>query len=108
MPIHKLRHLFLAKAIVGPIIGFAFFGWSITRAGGVGPVFSQPATLSGSDLSWQMLISISSCFNNMFTLITNAPDFASRAKTPSAAVWPQLIAMPIGFTVTSFMGKSSS
>lgn len=40
----------------------------------------------------------------MFTLITNAPDFASRAKTPSAAVWPQLIAMPIGFSITSFLG----
>lgn len=40
----------------------------------------------------------------MFTLITNAPDFASRAKTPSAAVWPQLYAMPIGFALTSFLG----
>lgn len=40
----------------------------------------------------------------MFTLITNAPDFASRAKTPGAAVWPQLIAMPIGFSITSFLG----
>lgn len=51
-----------------------------------------------------MLISISSCFNNMFTLVVNAPDFASRAKKPSAAVWPQLISMPLGFTITSFLG----
>ncbi|WWD19852.1 hypothetical protein CI109_104319 [Kwoniella shandongensis] len=104
VPIHKLRWLFMAKAVVGPIVGFTLFGWSITRAGGIGPVFSQPATLHGSKLGWQMIISISSCFNNMFTLITNAPDFASRAKTPSAAVWPQIIAMPIGFSVTSFLG----
>ncbi|WVQ83650.1 hypothetical protein IAT38_005792 [Cryptococcus sp. DSM 104549] len=104
VPIHKLRWLFAAKAVVGPIVGFTLFGWSITRAGGIGPVFSQPATLSGSALGWQMVISISSCFNNMFTLITNAPDFASRAKRPSAAVWPQIIAMPIGFTITSFLG----
>jgi hypothetical protein len=68
VPIHKLRWWFLAKAFIAPVIGFALFGWSITRAGGVGPVFSQPSTLSGSALSWQMLISISSCFNNMFTL----------------------------------------
>ncbi|OCF44495.1 uracil permease [Kwoniella heveanensis CBS 569] len=104
VPIHKLRWWFMAKAVVGPIVGFTLFGWSIHRAGGVGPVFSQPATLSGSKLGWQMFISISSCFNNMFTLITNAPDFASRAKTPSAAVWPQMIAMPLGFTITSFLG----
>lgn len=107
VPIHKLRWLFMAKATVGPIVGFTLFGWSSTRAGGIGPVFSQPATLSGSALSWQMLIFISSCFNNMFTLITNAPDFASRAKTPSAAVWPQIIAMPIGFSITSFLGEHS-
>lgn len=124
VPIHKLRWWFLAKAVISPIIGFAFFGWSISRAGGVGPVFSQPATLSGSDLHWQMLISISSCFNNMFTLskssvnssfpypykhqahetVTNSPDFASRAKTPGAAVWPQIIALPMGFIITSFLG----
>ncbi|OWZ33057.1 hypothetical protein LQV05_000898 [Cryptococcus neoformans] len=104
VPIHKLRWLFAAKAIIGPIVGFTLFGWSITRAGGIGPVFSQPATLSGSALGWQMLISISSCFNNMFTLVVNAPDFASRAKKPSAAVWPQLISMPLGFTITSFLG----
>lgn len=104
VPIHQLRWLFGAKAIVGPIAGFALFGWSIKNAGGMGPVFSRPARLSGSALHWQMLISISSCFNNMFTLITNSPDFASRAKTPGAAVWPQLIALPLGFTITSFLG----
>ncbi|ODN94324.1 uracil permease [Cryptococcus wingfieldii CBS 7118] len=104
VPIHKLRWLFLGKAIVGPIVGFTLFGWSITRAGGIGPVFSQRATLSGSALGWQMIISISSCFNNMFTLVTNSCDFASRAKKPSAAVWPQIIAMPIGFSITSFLG----
>jgi len=70
VPIHKLRWWFLAKAVIAPIIGFALFGWSITRAGGVGPVFGQPSALKGSALTWQMLISISSCFNNMFTLST--------------------------------------
>ena len=40
----------------------------------------------------------------MATLAVNAPDFASRATTPSAAALPQLIAMPLGFIVVSFMG----
>jgi cytosine/uracil/thiamine/allantoin permease len=44
-----------------------------------------------------------------FTLLTshmvsNAPDFASRASHPEAAVWPQLIAMPLGFSLVSFIG----
>lgn len=41
---------------------------------------------------------------NMATLITNSSDFSSRARTPSAAVWPQLIALPAGFIVTSLIG----
>lgn len=104
VPIHKLRWWFAVKAVVGPIVGFTLFGWSITRAGGIGPVFEQKGSLSGSDLRWAMLTAISSCTSNMFGLVTNAPDFASRAKTPSAAVWPQLLALPISFTVTSFLG----
>lgn len=40
----------------------------------------------------------------MATLAVNAPDFASRATTPSAAGLPQLIAMPLGFIIVSFMG----
>jgi len=104
VPIHKLKWFFMAKAVIGPAVGLALFGWTMSRAGGAGPVFSTPGALAGSAKSWQMLMSISSCFNNMFTLITNAPDFASRARTPSAAVWPQLIAMPLGFIFTSFLG----
>lgn len=104
VPLHQLRWLFGAKAVLGPIAGFALFGWSLSNAGGVGPVFAQRARLSGSALHWQMLIGLSSCFNNMFTLITNAPDFASRARTPGAAVWPQLLALPAGFALTSFLG----
>jgi NCS1 family nucleobase:cation symporter-1 len=35
---------------------------------------------------------------------SNAPDFASRAKTPAAAAIPQLITMPLGFSLVSFIG----
>lgn len=38
-------------------------------------------------------------FNN-----SNAPDFASRAKRPSAALWPQLISVPFAFSLVSFIG----
>ncbi|WVQ68273.1 uncharacterized protein L199_006480 [Kwoniella botswanensis] len=104
VPIHKLRWLLLAKAIVGPMAGLTLLGWSVKRAGGAGPIFSQPATLKGSKLAWQMVTSIGDCFGNLVTLIVNAPDFASRAKTPSASVWSQLITMPLGFSITSFLG----
>jgi NCS1 family nucleobase:cation symporter-1 len=51
-----------------------------------------------------MVASLMSCISNMATLVVNAPDFASRATTPGAAVLPQLIAVPVGFSMVSFLG----
>ena len=51
-----------------------------------------------------MVVSTSSAVNYMLTMILNSPDFSSRAKSSSAALWPQLIGVPVGFVVTSFIG----
>ncbi|KAG8691537.1 hypothetical protein FRC11_001841 [Ceratobasidium sp. 423] len=98
------RHLFTAKAIVVPIAGIAFFIWSIVKAKGVGPIVHRPAKHHGSELGWVMVKSLMSCISNMATLVVNAPDFASRAHRPSNAVLPQLIAVPLGFSLVSFLG----
>lgn len=34
----------------------------------------------------------------------NAPDFASRARTPAAALWPQLVALPLASSVVCLIG----
>lgn len=98
------RHLFTAKAIFAPAAGLIFFIWAIVKAKGVGPIVRQPSTAHGSDLAWKMVVSLMSCISNMATLVVNAPDFASRAATPGAAVWPQLISVPVGFSLVSFLG----
>ncbi|TCD70712.1 hypothetical protein EIP91_002088 [Steccherinum ochraceum] len=103
-PIHKIRHLFTIKAVVVPIAGITFFVWCIAKAHGVGPIIHQPAKIHGSTLSWAMVSSLMSCISNMATLVTNAPDFASRAKSPSAAGLPQLLSVPLGFSIVSFIG----
>ncbi|KAG8825648.1 hypothetical protein FRC19_010852 [Serendipita sp. 401] len=103
-PIHKIRHLFTAKAIFAPTAGIVFFIWAIVKAKGVGPIVRQPSTIHGSELGWKMVVSLMSCISNMATLVVNAPDFASRASTPSAAVLPQLFSVPIGFSLVSFLG----
>ncbi|KAF8299891.1 NCS1 nucleoside transporter family [Clavulina sp. PMI_390] len=103
-PIHKIRHLFTAKAIVVPIAGITFFVWAIVKAHGVGPIIHQPSKLHGSAKGWAMVSAFGSCMSNMATLIVNAPDFASRADRPSSAVWPQLIGIPLGFSIVSFLG----
>ncbi|KIL63864.1 hypothetical protein M378DRAFT_79178 [Amanita muscaria Koide BX008] len=106
-PIHQIRHLFTVKSIVVPIAGITFFVWVIVKAKGVGPIISQPASVQGSELAWSMIVSLMSCISNMATLVVqvlNAPDFASRATTPSAAFFPQLFSVPITFSLVSFLG----
>ncbi|KAL6300389.1 permease for cytosine/purines, uracil, thiamine, allantoin-domain-containing protein [Sparassis latifolia] len=104
IPIHKVRHLFTLKAIIVPVAGISFFIWCIVKARGVGPIVHQPSQLRGSVLGWAMVTSIMSCVSNMATLVTNAPDFASRSRRPSDAILPQLITVPLGFSIVSFLG----
>ncbi|KAH8702775.1 uracil permease [Phaeosphaeriaceae sp. PMI808] len=103
-PVHKIRHLFTVKAYFVPIAGIAFFIWAIVRAKGIGPIIHQSGTKSGSALGWLMVRGIMSAIANFATLIVNDPDFARFARKPSDAFLPQLITIPIGFAITSFIG----
>lgn len=64
----------------------------------------QPATVTGSALGWAVVKGIMSSISNFATLIVNDPDFARFAKKPRDALWSQLITIPVGFAVTSFIG----
>lgn len=68
-PVHKIRHLFTVKAYFVPCAGIAFFIWAIVRAGGVGPIVRQPATISGSELAWEFVKGVMSSIANFATLI---------------------------------------
>ncbi|KAF2272700.1 uracil permease [Westerdykella ornata] len=103
-PVHKIRHLFTAKAYFVPTAGIAFFIWAIVRAKGIGPIVHQPGTAKGSELGWLMVRGTMSSIANFATLIVNDPDFARFAKKPSDAFLPQLLTIPLGFAITSFIG----
>jgi NCS1 family nucleobase:cation symporter-1 len=103
-PVHKIRHLFTAKAFIVPTAGIAFFIWAIVRAHGIGPIVHQPAEAKGSKLGWAMILGIMSSIANFATLIVNDPDFSRFARKPKDAFWSQLFTIPIGFAVTSFIG----
>ncbi|KAE8333534.1 permease for cytosine/purines, uracil, thiamine, allantoin-domain-containing protein [Aspergillus sergii] len=107
-PVHKIRHLFTVKAIYSPIAAIAFFAWAIARAKGLGPIVHQPHTVHGSALSWAVVKAIMSCLGNFATLIVNDPDFSRFARKPKDALWAQLLTIPIGFGVTSFIGIIAS
>jgi NCS1 family nucleobase:cation symporter-1 len=103
-PVHKIRHLFTVKAVVAPIAGISLFIWALVRAGGAGPIIHQKSTVQGSELAWGVIAGIMSAVSNFATLIVNAPDFSRFANKPSSALLPQLITIPMGFGLTSFIG----
>lgn len=103
-PVHKIRHLFTVKAYFVPCAGIAFLIWAIVRAGGIGPIVHQPATISGSKLAWEFVTGVMSAIANFATLIVNDPDFSRFATKPKDALWSQLFTIPLGFAVTSFIG----
>ncbi|MCJ1339221.1 hypothetical protein MMC09_004510 [Bachmanniomyces sp. S44760] len=103
-PVHKIRHLFTVKAFFVPVAGVAFFIWAIVKAHGIGPIVHQPARAKGSALGWAMVKGIMSSIANFATLIVNDPDFARFAAKPRDALWSQLITIPVGFAITSFIG----
>jgi NCS1 family nucleobase:cation symporter-1 len=76
----------------------------VVRAKGLGPIAKQKAEKQGSELAWLMVKGVMSAIANFATLIVNDPDFARFASKPSDAFLPQLLTIPIGFAVTSFIG----
>ncbi|KAG2343065.1 hypothetical protein BDR05DRAFT_318414 [Suillus weaverae] len=103
-PVHKVRHFFLVTPILMPIASITFLIWCVVKAHGIGSIVHQPSTLHGSKLGWAMVASFMSCISNEVTLVTNAPDFASRARTPSAALYSQLFAIPLSAAFVSLIG----
>ncbi|KUI63657.1 Uracil permease [Cytospora mali] len=103
-PVHKIRHLFTVKAYFVPCAGIAFLVWAVVRAGGIGPIIHKPASISGSALAWEFVKGIMSAISNFATLIVNDPDFSRFSAKPKDALWSQLLTIPIGFAVTSFIG----
>ncbi|KAG2343066.1 hypothetical protein BDR05DRAFT_1059880 [Suillus weaverae] len=98
------RHFFLAIPILMPMASITFLIWCVVKAHGIGPIVHQPSKLHGSKLAWAMVVSSMSCIANKVTLVTNAPDFASRARTPSAALYPQLFTFPLTASFVCLIG----
>lgn len=103
-PVHKIRHLFTVKAYFVPVAGIVFLVWAVVRAKGIGPIVHQPGTLTGGALGWAMVKGIMSAISNFATLICNSSDFSRFARKPRDALWSQLITIPVGFALTSFIG----
>lgn len=92
------------EGIFSPACAIALFAWAIARAHGLHPIVTQSSTAQGSTLAWAFVMIIMNCTANFAALVINNPNFARYARKPQDSLWPQVITIPVGFAITSFIG----
>ncbi|GAA6012254.1 hypothetical protein JCM10207_002779 [Rhodosporidiobolus poonsookiae] len=97
----KLRWLFLAKSIIGPIAGFVCMGWYVSKSGGY--LYGGAPTLTGSKLGWTFMSALNSAVGSYSTLSMNIGDFTRYARRPRDT-FVQVVVIPFCFVFTAFMG----
>lgn len=100
--VHKLKWLFLVKAITTPICAFAIMGWMIKEVG-LGDMFNQGNTVKGSTLGWTFVSCLNSNIGSGTTLMVNAPDYSRYAKKESST-YITTFAVPFTATIITFIG----
>ncbi|KAF8263123.1 cytosine-purine permease [Lactarius quietus] len=100
---HKIRWLFLAKTIIVPPTWLALLIWAAVKVPLSSSLLSQRSALSGSELSWAWLGALNSALGFFSTTGVNMPNFTRYAKNEKVQ-YAQLIVIPVGFTLASFVG----
>ena len=75
---HKIRWLFLAKALIVPPALLALLIWAFVKVPSSKGLFTLHATSTGSDFSWAYLSALNAVFGSYATLSVNIPDFTVR------------------------------
>ncbi|OAX79123.1 hypothetical protein ACJ72_06558 [Emergomyces africanus] len=73
---NDLRWLFMAKSVIVPITWIAMLIWAFTSTDGVGDIFHQRPTISGSAYSWAFLANLTSVIGSYAPLGVNQADFS--------------------------------
>ncbi|TRM66390.1 permease [Schizophyllum amplum] len=102
--ISKLRYLFLCKVIIMPIFGLILFGWSVGRAHGFGPIFSEGAASEGAPIAVMFFSAMTSAIAGKATLALNICDFTRYAKSPRTAAWTNVFALTVPVTLCVILG----
>jgi NCS1 family nucleobase:cation symporter-1 len=72
---HKIRWLFLAKALIVPPSWLALLIWAFVKVPSSKGLFTLHATATGSDFSWAYLSALNVALGFYATLAVNIPDF---------------------------------
>ncbi|KAF2493422.1 hypothetical protein BU16DRAFT_551281 [Lophium mytilinum] len=92
----NLGRLIIFKAGIMFVCLITFFGWSLSKADGIGPIIHESSAIpKGSSHAWAA---------NMATFATNNADISRYARHPNDALWTQFFGLPLGYGLISFFG----
>ncbi len=107
--IHTIRILLSIKAPLLIALGLALLWWAYDRAGGFGPILSQPSAFdAGQPKAGQLFAFFVPALTGMIgfwaTLSLNIPDFSRYARTQRDQMVGQAIGLPPTMALYAFIG----
>jgi NCS1 family nucleobase:cation symporter-1 len=86
-------------------IGLVLLFWAWNRAGGFGPILSQPSQFKTNREFWRAFVpGLTAMVGYWATLSLNIPDFTRFAKSQRDQIIGQAISLPLTMTLYSFIG----
>ena len=87
------------------IVGLALLAWAYTKAGGFGPILSQPSKFATSDAFLKVFFpSLTAMVGFWATLSLNIPDFTRYARSQKDQIVGQALGLPPTMTLYAFIG----
>jgi nucleobase:cation symporter-1, NCS1 family len=92
----RMKHVVLWMNVVSAITLVCMMIWCLTAAHGAGPLVSQPATVSNSQLGWGIVSGVTTVIGGIAVGLTNQMDYSRFARRPGDQVLGQWVSI-IGF-----------
>src|SRR5437773_151572 len=103
--IDTIKHLEGVGAPFLLAVGLLLLWWIGGKAGGLGPVLSQPGKFRTTAEFMRFFIpSLTGMVGFWATVALNIPDFTRYAKSQKAQIWGQILGLPTTMTFYSFIG----
>jgi NCS1 family nucleobase:cation symporter-1 len=105
IPVPKMKSLVYAKLVVFVVSALAMLGWTVSKAGGLGPIAKQGSTVHGTERVWLCIRFLMLGAANCATFASNAADFQRYAKRPSDVLMGNLIGFPLANFLVAVIGN---
>jgi len=83
----------------------AMLAWTLTLAGGPGPVLSQGSRVHGSEKAWLIVRFVWLFAANCATFASNAADFQRYAQKPNDVILGNLVGFPVADVSVAIVGN---